>query len=73
MTLTDDGMGVTLIGPDDIAPFGREPVGDCLVDHPFVIDDEDPAGRTRHARWRLRADLPACAQVLPLPTTEHAA
>jgi hypothetical protein len=35
----NDGMTGRSSGPDHVVPVGREPVGDHLVDHPFVIDD----------------------------------
>jgi hypothetical protein len=44
---------------------GREPFAPAA----YLV----PAGRIRHARWRLRADLAARAQALPLPPAEHAA
>ena len=60
----DDEVGLVLavrrdrarpvVRPDDVVPLGDEPVGDRLVDHRVVLDDEDPTARAAHGR-RLRA------------------
>jgi hypothetical protein len=36
-------------GLDDLVPRAAQPVGDRLVDHRLVLDDEDPEGRS--ADW----------------------